>query len=66
MSKHKGHKNFVTVVSNIDAGELLEVVDSHKQEDIIEILMQQTLEVGRIAWLGGDLLKNKGAPASAP
>ncbi len=21
---------------------------------------------GRIAWLGGDLLKNKGAPASAP
>jgi len=23
-------------------------------------------ELGRIAWLGGDLLKNKGAPASAP
>ena len=45
VSKHKGHKDFVTVVSNIDAGELLEVVDSHKQKDIIEVLMQQPLEV---------------------
>jgi transposase len=45
VSKHKGHKNFVTVVSNIDAGELLEVVDSHKQEDIIEVLKQQPIEI---------------------
>ena len=45
VSKRKGHKNFATVVSNIDAGELLEVIDSHKQEDIIEILKQQPLEI---------------------
>jgi transposase len=32
-------------VSNIDLGELLEVIDSHKQEEIITILKQQTLEV---------------------
>jgi len=44
VSKRKGHQNFVTVVSNIDASELLEVIDSHKQEDIIEVLKQQALE----------------------
>ncbi len=45
VSQHKGHKDFVTVVSNIDAGELLEVVDSHKQDDIIEVLKQQPIEI---------------------
>ncbi|MEG4911513.1 transposase [Microcoleus sp. B7-D4] len=35
----------VTVVSNIDLGELLEVIDSHKQDDIIEILKQQPIEI---------------------
>lgn len=45
VSKRKGHHNFVTVVSNIDVGELIEVIDSHKQDDIIEILMQQPIEI---------------------
>lgn len=35
----------MTVVSNIDAGELLEVIDSHKQDDIIEVLKQQPIEI---------------------
>jgi transposase len=35
----------VTVVSNIDAGELLEVIDSHKQDDITEVLKQQPIEI---------------------
>lgn len=42
---HKGHKDFKTVVSNIDTGNLLDVIDSHKQGEIIEVLMQQPLEV---------------------
>ena len=45
VSKCKGHQNLVTVVSNIDLGELLEVIDSHKQDDIIEILKQQPIEI---------------------
>jgi transposase len=45
VSQRKGHGDFVTVVSNIDLGELLEVIDSHKQEDIIEVLKQQPLEI---------------------
>ena len=45
VSKRKGYQNFVTVVSNIDLGELLEVIDSHKQDDIIEILKQQPIEI---------------------
>ena len=45
VSKRKGHKDFVTVVSNIDVGELLEVIDSHKQDDIIEVIQQQPIQV---------------------
>ena len=45
ISKRKGHKDFVTVVSDIDRGILIEVIDSHKQEDIIEVLSQQAIEV---------------------
>lgn len=45
ISKQKGHKDFVTVVSDLEAGELIEVIDSHQQEDIVEALMQQPLEV---------------------
>jgi len=44
-SLRKGHKNFVTTVCDIDTGELLSVIDSHKQQDIIEVLMQQPIEV---------------------
>ena len=45
IAMHKGHKDFKTVVSNIDTGKLLEVIDSQKQVEIIEVLMQQPLEV---------------------
>jgi len=31
----KGHQDFVTVISDIDRGELIELIDSHLQEDII-------------------------------
>lgn len=56
----KGHQDFVTVVSdidevnaapavarreNVDRGKLIEVIDSHKQEDIIEALKQQPFEL---------------------
>lgn len=45
ISKRKGYRNFITLVSNVDTGNLLEVIDSHKQEEIIEVLKQQPLEV---------------------
>ncbi len=35
----------MTVVADIESGKLIEVIDSHKQDDIIEILKQQPLEV---------------------
>lgn len=45
VSQRKGHHDFVTVVSDIDRRLLLEVIDSHKQENIIEVLKQQPIEV---------------------
>jgi transposase len=45
VSRRKGHRDFTTVVCDIDRGKLLEVIDSHKQEDIIEILKQQPIEL---------------------
>jgi len=41
----KGEGNLKTVVSDIDQRTLLEVIDSHKQEKVIEVLMEQPLEV---------------------
>lgn len=38
----------MTVVCDIDQGQLIEVIDSHKQEDIIEVLRQQPVEVREI------------------
>ena len=35
----------MTVVADIDRGQLIEVIDSHKQSDIIEVLRQQPIEV---------------------
>jgi len=35
----------VTVVSDVEQGRLIEVIDSHQQEEIIEVLMEQPLEV---------------------
>jgi len=45
VSQKKGQGNFVTVVCNIESGKLLEVIDSHKQEEIIEVLKQQAFEI---------------------
>jgi len=41
----KGHQDFVTVVGDIEQGNLLEVIDSHRSEEIIAVLQQQPLEV---------------------
>ena len=41
----KGHQDFVTVVSDIDQSQLIEVIDSHEQQGIIEVLIQQPIEV---------------------
>jgi len=35
----KGKGSFVTVVSDIEAGNLIEMIDSHRQQDIIEVLI---------------------------
>jgi transposase len=35
----------VTVVCDIDRGDLVEVIDSHKQDKIVEVLEQQPLEI---------------------
>jgi transposase len=44
-SRKKGQGNFVTVVSDIDKGSLLEVIDSHKSDEIIEVLKSQPLDI---------------------
>jgi transposase len=44
-SKEKGERKFVTVVSDLDKSSLLEVIDSHKSEEIIEVLSQQPQEI---------------------
>jgi transposase len=45
ISKRKGHKDFVTVVCDIDRADLVEVIDSHKQDQIVEVLERQPLEI---------------------
>ncbi|MEG5044994.1 ISL3 family transposase [Microcoleus sp. B4-C1] len=45
ISMRKGQGNFVTVVSDLGAGNLIEMIDSHKNEEIIEVLMEQAIEV---------------------
>lgn len=37
-SKRKGHGKFATVLTDLDTSSLLEVIDSHKSEDIITVL----------------------------
>jgi transposase len=41
----KGKGSFVTVVSDIEGGNLIEMIDSHRQQDIVEVLMRQPLKV---------------------
>jgi transposase len=45
ISKRKGHKDFVTVVCDIDKGDLVEVIESQKQDKIVEVLERQPLEI---------------------
>lgn len=45
ISQRKGYRSFITLLSNIDTGNLLEVVDSHKQGKIIEVLKKQPFEI---------------------
>ncbi|MEY3298566.1 MAG: hypothetical protein RLZZ597_1826 [Cyanobacteriota bacterium] len=45
ISRRKGHQTFATVVGDIDHSVLLEVIDSHRQDEIIEVLNQQPIEV---------------------
>ncbi|MEG4288608.1 ISL3 family transposase [Microcoleus sp. C2C3] len=41
----KGQGNLVTVVSDISEGNLIEMIDSHRWVEIIEVLMKQPIEV---------------------
>jgi transposase len=45
ISMRKGHQDFVTVVSDLERGTLIEVIDSHTSGEIIEVLMEQPLAV---------------------
>ena len=45
ISMRKGQQDFVTVVSDIDRGCLIDMIDSHKQDDIIAALREQPLEL---------------------
>ncbi|MEJ6485841.1 transposase, partial [Nostoc punctiforme UO1] len=45
ISMRKGQGNFVTVVADISEGNLIEMIDSHRSEEIIEVLMKQAIEV---------------------
>ncbi len=44
-SKEKGKRKLVTVVSNIETASLLEVIDSHKSDEIIEVLKAQPTQM---------------------
>jgi transposase len=45
ISMRKGKGSLVTVVSDIEGGNLMEMIDSHRQPDIIEALIKQPFEV---------------------
>lgn len=45
VSLRKGHQDFVTVVSDVEQGILIEVIDSHQQAPVIETLMAQPVKV---------------------
>ena len=45
ISMRKGKGSFVTVVSDIEGGNLIEMIDSHRQQDIVEVLMRQPFKV---------------------
>ena len=37
-SRRKGKGNFATIVTDLDKSSLLEIIDSHKSDDIIRVL----------------------------
>ncbi|WP_242722923.1 transposase [Microcoleus vaginatus] len=41
----QGKESLVTVLSDIEGGNLIEMIDSHRQQDIIEVLIKQPFEV---------------------
>ena len=45
ITMRKGKGSFVTFVSDIEGGNLSEMIDSHPQQDIVEVLMRQPLKV---------------------
>jgi transposase len=44
-AERKGHKNFVTVVSDIDNGKPLEIIEGREGDNLIEVLSEEELEV---------------------
>jgi transposase len=44
-ARRKGKGNFATILTDLDTSSLLEVIDSHKSEDIITVLKQQPVEM---------------------
>ena len=44
-ARRKGQGNFATILTDLDKSSLLEVIDSHKSDDIIAVLKQQPLAV---------------------
>jgi transposase len=42
-ARRKGQGKFATILTDLDKSSLLEVIDSHKSDDIIDILKQQPL-----------------------
>jgi transposase len=42
-ARRKGKGQFATILTDLDKSSLLEVIDSHKSEDIITVLKQQPL-----------------------
>ena len=45
ISMRKGKGSFVTVVSDIEGGNLIEMIDSYRRQDIVEVLMRQRHKV---------------------
>jgi len=44
-SHRKGQGNFATVICDLETAQLIEVIDSHQQDEIIKVLLEWTLEV---------------------
>lgn len=44
VSRRKGHQDFVTVVSDLEKGKPIEIIEGRKQDKLIEVLLQKELE----------------------